>query len=336
MTEPALLPPVFFNHLYVVLDDKTYRAIQASDFLSAAFPGVERRGTLTAAGETWYGTYYYCLDNYLEFFGESTGRHWQTGAQEGWAGIAFSTDQPGGVAQVSQALQKAYHYKPYSELRKVRVAEEKTIRWFYQVKLSEQLGLESFDSWVMEYHPDIFAHKDIALPENGLLTRQAYLSPWNRRHWSDLPSVSVESGANQGHPSPDGDVHKPELKDLKVQTDADKTAFPPRAPVFSRVVGATIHMDADRAERYAEILTLLGYIPSRIEHQINLSAHGFTLQIRPEENAPAGYRLSSLRLQMARPSVAPMTFVFAQGARLVLKNDQTAEWFFGRSRLEME
>ena len=68
----STLPPVFFNHLYVVLDDKTYRAIMGSDFLQIAFPGKEKRATLTAAGETWSGAYFYCQDNYLEFFGSGS------------------------------------------------------------------------------------------------------------------------------------------------------------------------------------------------------------------------------------------------------------------------
>src|SRR5690242_19117475 len=107
------LPPVYFNHLYLVLDDKTYRAVQGSDFLRSAFPGRERRATLTAAGESWSGAYFYCQDNYLEIFGSGNGPitgsatrggHWQAGAQQGWAGLAFSTDQIGGAAAVREAV----------------------------------------------------------------------------------------------------------------------------------------------------------------------------------------------------------------------------------------
>src|SRR5512133_1468564 len=156
--EKTSLPPVFFNHLYVVLDDKTFRAIQGSDFLQIAFPGKESRSTLTAAGESWKGTYYYCQDNYLEFFGSgngpmtgkaSRGGHWQTGAQEGWAGLAFSTSQPGGAAILRQAITNAFDYEPFYELRQLR-AGEKSINWFYNLNLVETMGIGSFDSWVME------------------------------------------------------------------------------------------------------------------------------------------------------------------------------------------
>ena len=103
-----------------------------------------------------------------------------------------------------------------------------------------------------------------------------------------------------------------------------------RTAIFSSVIGATVHMDSRRAERYAEILRLLGYAQDQTQDGLTLSAHGFTLHIRAEEAAPAGYRLSTLRLQMARPSVAPMTFVFATGSRLALNEDLTADWYFGR------
>ncbi|MBE0697412.1 MAG: hypothetical protein IH586_10855 [Anaerolineaceae bacterium] len=289
------LPPIFFNHLYLVLDDKTYRAIQASDFLCSAFSGREQRSTVTAAGETWSGTYYYCQDNYLEFFGESTGRHWRPGAQEGWGGLAFSTDQSGGVDKVRSLILEDFGYTPFYELRKLVVGEKK-FNWFHYVSLAEQVGLESFDSWVMEYHPDIFQLKGISLPASGELSRRAYLSPWSP---TDRSPASSEK---QRH-----------------------------APVFSHVIGATLNMSSSQADIYSSVLRKLGYTQKEEAGQILLSANGFKLRIclQPEEAIPLGYRISSLRLEMIRPSVAPITFVFAPGSRLILNDDLTADWFFG-------
>ena len=355
MSSSTDLPPVYFNHLYVVLDDKTYRAIQASDFLRSAFPGMERRGTLTAAGETWYGTYFYCRDNYLEFFGASTGRHWQPGAQDGWAGVAFSTDQAGGVAKIRQALIDRYHYTPFSELRQLRTPQ-KTVNWFHQVKLVERLSLGSFDSWVMEYHPEIFSHKGIELLSESDLTREMYLSPWNKDRWEPLPANESPAPAKTASPTeeqPTSTTHgtgkdderaaaMPKGKEISHQparVRKDERVPPtftpnemnfPRTPIFSRLTGATIHMDSARAEHYADILQMFGYEKEKSASTLALSAHGFTLLIKREEAAPPGYRLSSLRLEMARPSVAPMVFVFATGARLALNENLTAEWFFGR------
>jgi hypothetical protein len=289
------LPPIFFNHLYIVLDDKTYRAIQASDFLCIAFPGMERRSTRTAAGEAWSGTYFYCQDNYLELFGESTGRHWTPRAAEGWAGLAFSADRLGGAAAVQRRIEEEFGYAPYHELRQLETAS-KTVNWFHYVRLAETLGLESFDAWVMEYHPDIFAHKGLDIPASGELTREAYLAPWN----ADPRSPQACGSRREG-------------------------------PVFSRVTGATLTMGPGAAGRFSQVLQALGFAQAQETGQVTLSANGFavTIRIHSEDGAPPGYRLSSLRLAMARPSVAPTTFVFAPGSRLILNSDLTAEWLFG-------
>ena len=338
---PSALPPVFFNHLYLVLDDKTYHAVQGSDFLRMAFPGHEQRTTLTGAGETWTGTYFYCQDNYLEFFGSGSspvtgsatqGGHWEPGAQEGWAGLAFSVEQPGGADAVRQRLREQYHYEPFNELRQL-YAKNKLINWFYNVNLAERLGMGSFDSWLMEYHPDIFAHKGLPIPPDGGLTRRAYLSPWNQPRAIPRPVENPpEAAQGASSPRPARDPAHPAPSSAGETPARAASAHRPEiysAPVFSRVTGATIHMDSKRAARYAEILETLGYTASHAGDDLTLSAQDFTLVIRPEEAAPRGYRLSSLRLAMTRPSVAPMTFIFAPRSKLVLRDDLTAEWFFG-------
>jgi hypothetical protein len=88
-------------------------------------------------------------------------------------------------------------------------------------------------------------------------------------------------------------------------------------------------MDQRPTRQFAKILGLLGYTKTTTNQGLALSAHGFTLHILPEASGPGGYRLSALRLAMSRPSVAPMTFVFAPGSKLVLNEDLTADWEFG-------
>lgn len=280
------LPPVYFNHLYLVLKDSTYRAILGSDFLRTAFSGMERRTTYTSTGEWWSGAYYYGDQNYLEFFGASAG-HWIGGAQEGWAGLAFSVDEPGGALAVRQAIEEACGYQPGHRLRQVQLGEN-TVNWFYLTQLAEQVSLESFDSWVMEYHPDIFRQKGIAYTSGSPLTRQAYLSPWNTGKHAERSK-----------------------------------------PVFNRITEITLRMAPEPAERYARILTILGYTQSVEDGVLVLSAHGTSLRFLPEKPEGMRYRVHSLRLAMLRPSVRPMTFVFAPGSRLVLGEDDYAEWFFG-------
>lgn len=166
---------ITLNHIYLVLFDKTYRAVTSSDFLRTAFPGFERRTTLTAAGETWFGAYYYGLDNYLEFFSDWAG-HWQPQAAQGWGGLALSCDEPGGVEQVARLIQENLGYTPFRTLRKLQDGTN----WFHYVSLTGKLEKKNFDAWVMEYHPEIFTQRGLVIGEGGKLTNESYLSKWNQ------------------------------------------------------------------------------------------------------------------------------------------------------------
>jgi hypothetical protein len=328
MPSPAPdMPEITFNHLYVVLDHKTYRSIIHSHYLQSAFSGMELRSTRTAAGETWSGAYYYCQDTYLEFFGSGgsplTGAparsgHWHPGAQEGWAGLAFTVNRQGGAAHAALALHERFHYNPTVTLRQLQLGET-AIPWFTMVRLAERLGLGTFDAWLMEYRPEIFTHKGISLPPGGALTTRAYLSPWNRPR-SPSPPAAAQKEARQNTAA-----RRPGID----QQSGSTPGLPTMPPVFSAVTGATVHMDEKRAIRFAETLSLFGGAQKTLPGGIEVSIAGFSLRILPEQNAAHGYRLSSIRLALARPSVAPMTFVFAPRSRLVLAEDQTAEWFFG-------
>jgi hypothetical protein len=280
------IPKVSFNHLYLVLKDSTYRAILSSDFLRTAFPGMERRTTYTESGEWWSGAYYYCQNNYLELFGASAG-HWIGGAQEGWAGLAFSVDNPGEAAEIKAVIQTELGYEPNFRLRRLQTGSQ-AVNWFYLTTLSEQVKLESFDSWVMEYHPDIFDLKGIDHEVGDPLTPTAYLSSWNQ-------------------PQPD-------------------RRFP---PIFSRIAEVTLRMAPEPAERFLRVLQLLGYAQSDEDGVPVVDANGTCLRFLPEMPQGKRYRIHSIRLAMTRPSVAPNTFIFAPGSRLVLQEDGFADWYFG-------
>src|ERR1700742_2236745 len=88
------LPPVHFNHLYVVIDSLDLVALQKSDFIKNKFGPVVTRVTSTGDGTTWIGTYINGADSYLEIFDPHG-----TGEPSGNAGIGFSVD---GIGELNQ------------------------------------------------------------------------------------------------------------------------------------------------------------------------------------------------------------------------------------------
>ena len=283
---------IHFNHLYLVLPDRAYRTILTSDFLQTAFPGIERRVTRTADGDHWSGAYFYTQENYLEFFPASAG-FWQADeSAEGWGGVAFSVDEPGGAAELARQIEREFHYSPYYILRDLQVNDE-AVPWFHYVRIAEKVGLPSFDSWVMEYTPEIFAFKGLEVPASGALTRQAYLSQWNQPRPNKI-------GLSQ--------------------------------PVFSKVIAAELRMKGEHARRFADMLELLGYTKTDDGEALTLSGPNGTgemsLRLLAEEPAANRYRVRSVTMALAR-EMQPVSFVFAPGSRLDIHDNGTAQWCFG-------
>ncbi len=277
------------NHLYLVLPDRVYRTILTSDFLQTAFPGVERRVTQTVAGERWSGAYFYTRENYIELFPASAG-FWQEEAADGWGGLAFSVDEPGGMGAAAAAIESKFGYAPFRTLRELQVGAD-TVDWFHYVRIAESLNLPSFDSWIMEYTPAIFQFKGLPVPESGLLTREAYLSQWNQPRPKKI---------GQG------------------------------LPAFRRISEITLRMGQEYAEKYAAVLTYFGYAQSREGDTLLLRhpQDEITLRFLPEEPTEHKYRIRSITLELARP-ILPVLFVFAPGSQLEIKENGTAEWRFG-------
>src|SRR4051794_41078925 len=56
----------FLNHLYLVVDGKTFRSLTESEFLEREFAICEKRTTKNKSNQ-WTGFYLYGLRTYLEF-----------------------------------------------------------------------------------------------------------------------------------------------------------------------------------------------------------------------------------------------------------------------------
>lgn len=166
-----------FNHLYVTLDSETIKAIANSAFICQDFCTVSR-DTVETDQERWSGLYLRGKYAYLELFAPGGAE----GLQEGFSGLAFSTQQAGELGLVEKKLesltaqttaQTTVAQEILSSLQ-VRQVENQKVPWFYYlaIKKSERIA---FSPWLMEFHQDYLDYKKIKPTNLGWFDRSAYL-----------------------------------------------------------------------------------------------------------------------------------------------------------------
>lgn len=165
------LPPVNFNHLYLVIDSADLSAFQNSDFIKNRFAAFVIRTTKADNGEQWTGTYLQGLDNYIEIF-DSVGAGYPTGT----AGIGFSVDKVGELNQLDAVLSKKYSTE--ISLRE-KQNEDKKIPWFNTLFINDSVfdAHSHFFFWIMEYKLEYYDYNHWKY-ENNQLTRKIYLSQY--------------------------------------------------------------------------------------------------------------------------------------------------------------
>jgi hypothetical protein len=139
-------PVVFLNHLYVVLDSATYRAIEEDAFLQTQFAPTERRTTVRT-DETYTGRYFYGTNTYFEVFDVATSPRPTVGD----CGIAFGVEETGDLTTLRQRLGPEVETDPEPI---TRLYQGTQIPWFFMATLTH-LPYESRTSvWLMEYHAE--------------------------------------------------------------------------------------------------------------------------------------------------------------------------------------
>ena len=86
----AINKNIMFNHLFVVIDDSTYRYLFNSPALPENFAAVKEQ-TTEGGIATWTGKYFSGVSNYLEFF-KAGGN---TNGKLGDLGLGFTTNKLG-------------------------------------------------------------------------------------------------------------------------------------------------------------------------------------------------------------------------------------------------
>ena len=164
-------PPVYFNHLYILLDKQTYDDIAKSEFMRDYFASCELRTTNTTDGGSWTATYIYGEQTCIEFFSVEK----DSDVKPGTSGIGLGVEEIGGIEVVFKRLSQQIEGKVQKGLITRKIVG-KEIPWFYSVGIDYQDSTSTFSPWVMEYHQDYLktVHPDLGPEEDGI-TRKQYL-----------------------------------------------------------------------------------------------------------------------------------------------------------------
>lgn len=177
---PAQKPTVFLNHIYVVLDAETYRAITKSEFVGKEL-GSFQTGTGRVDGGGYTGGYLYFEKTFLEFFEPAGSRDGKR--KVGDAGINFSVDRLSELQLVFDALKKQPGADPRRRTRHIGPAGRQVA--FSESVVSQDLSLLApFTTWVQAYHPDYFKLHKLPIPESGELTREPFMNVLRERFGS--------------------------------------------------------------------------------------------------------------------------------------------------------
>lgn len=159
--------PVPLNHVYVVLDPATYKAIESSDFLRGQFAPSEIRTTVRT-DMSYSGLYFYGTNTYFEFFDAANSAVGGLGA----SGIAFGVEQPGALQSLVNEQPNRFEVGPQPITRQFKDSQ---VPWFF-MGIPKAPAFPGFQTWIMEYHPRFLAEwNPVEGKQNQGISRKALL-----------------------------------------------------------------------------------------------------------------------------------------------------------------
>lgn len=179
-----LMPRVYLNHFFVVLDPATFEAVKNSPFMKDEFAAFEQRIT-TSQNQTWSGLYFYGIETYFEFLPVGS----LEGQSPGDCSIAFGVDGLGDGEMLLKRLNDGSRvhldssvvYRDYLDGR---------IPWFHLLLPKRTVPVPWFETWLMEYHKDFLRTWYPSLPPStNSVSRRAILERYRAKVAGDKPRV---------------------------------------------------------------------------------------------------------------------------------------------------
>ncbi len=144
---------VFFNHVYTIIDEKTYDAIKSSAFLKNEFCHCGER-TNSSDKLSWTGVYLTGENTLIEFFSDKDKTRMREEMNQGDVGIAFSVDHE----EEFEKIIKFFKQENPTDIRHalfMRNLNNIVVPWYYYVEFVNNLSMRPpLDVWIMAYHND--------------------------------------------------------------------------------------------------------------------------------------------------------------------------------------
>ncbi|MCA0894936.1 DUF5829 family protein [Microbulbifer agarilyticus] len=157
----------FLNHLVVVLDEQSIRAIEDSEYLKN-FVDYEKTVVTASDGTSWTGRYLIGRSTYIEFFAAGD----YPGVVAGDLGMAIGPDQVGGIDILEKNLSASG--AKFGRTIQKRNFDGEEVDWFHLVGMDTNEVL----FWAMEYIPGYFEHpsanKEPAEGDQDTVSRERY------------------------------------------------------------------------------------------------------------------------------------------------------------------
>ncbi|MFN2316558.1 MAG: DUF5829 family protein [Gemmatimonadales bacterium] len=185
----ATFPPVFLDHVYLVLDGQTYRDIVDSEFMRNQFSRFRER-TIVLDTQSHTAAYITGEQTYIEIFEADKDPRFTLGM----VGIAFNVEEAGGSELLLHRLNAQLDGNAKIDLSTVR-QEEKDVPIFYAtyVEYADTLQTVTLSTWVMEYYQEAFKSDFPDMkPEDGVTRKQALANTFESgRYLRDVYEVTV-------------------------------------------------------------------------------------------------------------------------------------------------
>lgn len=184
----ASLPPVYLDHVYMVLDGQTYKDIARSEFMRNQFASFREKTTVLDS-QSLSAAYINGECTYIEIFEADKDPKFKLGMM----GIGLSIEAAGGSDLILQRLNAKFAGKAKTELSTIK-SDGRDIPIYYATYVEYTDKELPLSTWVTEYHNDYFKSRfpDIKPEDDGITRKQALKRSFkSAMYFQDIIEVTV-------------------------------------------------------------------------------------------------------------------------------------------------